>query len=168
MPRARAALDHVSQLARVARPGIAFEERVDGVVQRLGLEIVAGAEFLEEILGQAADVLRALAQTRHADGDHGEPVIKILAELLLRDHFPQVAVGGRDHAHAHADGPLAADAVELALLEHPQELGLRGGMQVAHLVQEDGAAIGQLELAAAHADGARKRSLLVAEQLAFQ
>ncbi len=77
----------------------------------------------------------------------------------------QVAVGGRDHAHAHADDLLAAHAVELALLQHAQQLGLRRAVQVAHFVQEDGAAVGQLELAAPRGGGAGERALLVPEQL---
>ena len=93
--------------------------------------------------------MRPLAQRRHADGHHAQPVIQILAELLLRHQRAQVAIGGRDHAHAHANDLLAAHAVELALLQHAQQLGLRGAVQVAHFVQKDGAAVGQLELAAA-------------------
>ena len=50
---------------------------------------------------------------------------------------------------AHADDLLAAHAVKLAFLQHAQQLGLRGAVQVADLVQENRAAVGQLELAAA-------------------
>ena len=114
------------------------------------LEVVARAELLQEVLGQRPDVLRPLAQRRHADRHHAQPVVEVLAELLLRHQRRQVAVGGRDHAHRHADGLLAAHAVELALLQHAQQLGLGGAVQVAHFVQEDGAAVGQLELAAPH------------------
>jgi hypothetical protein len=40
----------------------------------------------------------------------------------------------------------AADALQLAVLEDAKQLGLRGLVQVADLVQENNAAIGQLEL----------------------
>ena len=39
----------------------------------------------------------------------------------------------------------AADPAELALLEDPQELGLEIERQLAQLVEEHGAAVGQLE-----------------------
>ena len=47
-----------------------------------------------------------------------------------------------------ADRLLAADPLELAVLQHAQQLGLRRLVQVADFVEEDGAAVGQLELAA--------------------
>jgi hypothetical protein len=40
-------------------------------------------------------------------------------------------------------------------------------VQVAHFVQENGAAIGQLKFAAARSGGAGERALLVAEQFAL-
>ena len=49
----------------------------------------------------------------------------------------------------------AADARELALLEHAQELRLERQRHVADLVEEERAAGGRLELADAPLDGAR-------------
>ena len=43
----------------------------------------------------------------------------------------------------------AADPAELALLEHAQQLGLEVERQLAELVEEHGAAVGQLERALA-------------------
>ena len=93
--------------------------------------------------------MRALAQRRNADGHHAQAVEKVLAEFLLRNQRAQVAVGGGDHAHAHANGLLPAHAVELAFLQHAQQFGLRGAVQVAHFIKEDAAAIRQFEFAAA-------------------
>ena len=67
----------------------------------------------------------------------------------------------------HPDGLLAADALELAVLQDAQQLGLRRLVQVADFVEKDGAAVGQLELAAAQRRRAGERALLVAEQLAL-
>ena len=61
----------------------------------------------------------------------------------------------------------AADGLELALLEHAQELDLGLRRQLAHLVEEDRAAVGQLEAADAPLDRAGERALDVAEQLAL-
>ena len=61
----------------------------------------------------------------------------------------------------------AADALELALLEDAEQLGLGLQGQLADLVEEERAAVGQLEAADAPGDGAGEGALLVAEELAL-
>ena len=65
-------------------------------------------------------------------------------------------------------GRVAADAVELAVLEHAQQLHLRGGRHVADLVEEQRAAVGLLEAAGALAIGAGEGAALVTEQLGLE
>jgi hypothetical protein len=65
-------------------------------------------------------------------------------------------------------GSRAADALELALLQHAQQLGLQVERHLADLVEEQRAAVGELERAGARGDGAGERALLVAEQLALE
>ena len=77
----------------------------------------------------------------------------------------QVLVGGGDQTDVHPDGLVAADPLELPGLEHAQELGLRGRAELADLVEEQGAAVGLLELALAPGLRAGERPALVAEQL---
>ena len=79
------------------------------------------------------------------DGDDVEAVEEVLAEALLAHEGGEVLVGGGDDAHVHPDGPRAADALELALLQHAQELRLGHRREVADLVEEERAAVGQLE-----------------------
>ena len=62
----------------------------------------------------------------------------------------------------------AADARELALLQHAQQLRLQAERHVADLVEEEGAAGGGLELADAALGGAGERAALVAEELALE
>ena len=118
------------------------------VVDPLRPEVVAAAELVDEVLGERPDVLGPLPQRRHADRHDAQPVVEVLAEPLLRHQRRQVLVGGRDDADGHVARLLAADALELPFLQHAQQLGLRRLVQVAHFVEEDGAAVGQLELAA--------------------
>ena len=80
----------------------------------------------------------------------------------------EIAIGGGDQARVGADGARTAQPLELALLQHAQQLGLQLQRNLAHLVQEHGAAMRQLEAADALRDGAGERALLVAEHLAFQ
>ena len=67
----------------------------------------------------------------------------------------------------HANRLFAAEPLKLAVLQHAQQFGLRRLVQVADLVEEDAAAVGQLELAAPQRRGAGERAFLVAEQLAL-
>ena len=59
------------------------------------------------------------------------------------------------------------DALELAFLQDPQQLGLQFQRQIADLVEEQRPAVRQLEPALPRRDGAGERAALVAEQLAF-
>ena len=109
----------------------------------------------------------ALAQRRHADRHDAQAIEEILAERARGDQLVEPPVGGRDDAHRDANRLLAADALQLAVLQDAQQLGLRRLVQVADLVEKDRAAVGQLELAAPQRRRAGERALLVAEQLAL-
>src|SRR2546430_13505360 len=62
----------------------------------------------------------------------------------------------------------AAEALELALLEHAQDLGLGHRREVGNLVEEERAPVGQLEAALLAAGRAGERALLVTEQLRLE
>ena len=90
-----------------------------------------------------------------------EAVEEILAEAALGDLLLEVLVRGGEHADVDADGLLAAHALEGLLLQDAQHLGLGLEAHVADLVEEERAAVGELELAAPPRDrageGARAR-----------
>jgi hypothetical protein len=117
---------------------------------------------------QVGHVLGALAQGRHHHGQHVEPVEQVLAEGALADGLAQVLVGGRDDAHVHLAGHVAAQGLDLVVLEHAQQRGLEVRGHVADLVQEHGAPGGGLEQADLVAVGPGEGPALVAEQLAGQ
>ena len=124
-------------------------------------------ETVHEEVHEERDVLGAIAERREMDGEDVESVVEILAEGLFLDRFQQVAVGGGDDADIDPDRRLAADAVEFMLLQDVEQLGLDLGREFADLIEEDGAAVGELEAADAPGDGAREGPLLVAEELAL-
>ena len=62
----------------------------------------------------------------------------------------------------------SAEALELALLEHAQDLGLRDQREVGHLVEEERAAVRELEASFLASRGAGERALLVSEQLGLE
>ncbi len=101
-------------------------------------------------------------------GHDVEPVEEVLAERALAHRLPEVHVGRGDDPDVHGDGAGAAEALDLALLQRAQELGLEVDAQAAHLVEEQRAAVGQLELAGLARVGAGEGALLVAEQLRLE
>ncbi len=109
----------------------------------------------------------ALAQRGQPDGHHRQPVVEVLAEAPGLDLRLEIPVGGGDQAHVHAGRLDAAHALELALLERAQQLHLHLHGDLADLVQEEGAAVGQLEAAGLGGDSAGEGAALVAEQLAL-
>ncbi|MCY1296632.1 hypothetical protein D9M70_460300 [compost metagenome] len=58
-------------------------------------------------------------------------------------------MGGGDHPHVQRLHLVGAERLHFLLLQHAEHLGLQGERQVADLVEEQGAAIGQFELAGA-------------------
>ncbi len=117
---------------------------------------------------QLRHVLPPLTQGRHADRYDGEPVIQVLAEAPGRDLGLQVAVGGGDDAHVHLDPRVTADALEGLVLKGSHDLALRLQGHVAHLVEQQRAAVGALQHA--RAAGLRRRvgASLDAEQLLLE
>src|SRR5262245_14756964 len=162
------ALDRVIQLAHVTRPGMSEQH-----AHRLGLEAaevlaVAPRVALEERCGEQRDVVAALAQRRQDDLDRVEPEQQILAEAPGLDLGAEIGVGRRQQPHRDAARARRSDALELTGLEHAQQLRLLRRRDVRDLVEEQRAAIGQLEAADALVAGAGERAALVAEQLALE
>ena len=125
------------------------------------------AVLLHEVLHEPRDVLSPLAQGRHRDREDVEPVPEVLAEAAGLHLLVQPAVGGGHEAHVRLQRRGPAHALELAVLDHPQELGLQLEGQLADLVEEEGGAVGDLEAPLALGDGPGESALLVPEELAL-
>ena len=161
------ALDDVLQLAHVPRP-VVRDQQVHGRAVEAG-ELAAHllAVLVEEEGGQQRHVAVPVAQRRQVDGEHVEAVEQVRTEAAFLDQVRQVAVGGRDYAEIHVDRLRAAHAHDFALLEHPQQVGLRLEADVGDLVQKHRASGGGFELALLAVLGAGERALLVSEQFAL-
>ena len=114
---------------------------------------------------QRGQILQPLPQRRQLDREDVEPEIEVLPEVPSCDLVAQLPVGGRDHPHVDLASCLGADALQLAGLQRPQQLGLRLRAQVADLVEEERPSVGQLEPAQPPLGGAGERAPLVAEHL---
>ena len=162
------ALHDVLELADVAGPLVGLErghgfrrEPVDGLLH-------LAREPGQELFGDEGHVAGAVPKRRQLDGNHVEPVEEVLAELPLGDRPRQVAVGGGDDPDVRGNLLGAADAPELALLQHAEELDLHGRGHLADLVEKDGPAFGDFHEALLGGVRARERAAHVPEQLRFE
>src|SRR5207249_9534914 len=74
----------------------------------------------------------------------------------------------RDDPHVDPDDLAAADPLDLPLLQKPQQLHLEWHAHLGDLVEEQRAAVGQLESALTLDVGARVSAFLMAEQLGLE
>ena len=124
--------------------------------------------FCTKVLNEQRDVFPAIAQRRQLDLDDIQPIVEVLAEAAVLDHFRQVGVGRGHHSHVHFDRLAVADALELALLEHAQQLHLQRHGHRPHFIEEQRALVRLFEPTLTRADGAGERAAHVAEELRFE
>ena len=58
------------------------------------------------------------------DREDVQPVVEIAAKLAIGDHLFKIAVGGGDQAHVGVNQLIAAETLELLLLQHAQQFRL--------------------------------------------
>src|SRR5690606_17125215 len=107
----------------------------------------------------------ALAQRGHRDRNGVQPVVEVLAEAPAVYRLQHVHVGGGGHTHVGLLGLAAAHPDELSGLQHAQEAHLGAQRKFTHLIQEDGAVVGHLEVAFAGLVCPGERTFFMAEEL---
>ncbi len=93
---------------------------------------------------------------------------EVFAECAACNRIFQVTVGRGDDSHVAAHRDVVSDALEHPLLQNAQELYLHRRAHVADFVEEQRAALGNLETALTGGYGARERTLLMSEQLGLE
>src|SRR5271156_1317077 len=129
---------------------------------------VADGGDVQEPLRERQNIFAALTQGRDAQGDDVEAVVEILAEMMRGNFGLEVAIRRRDYSRIDMNRALAADALEVLILQEAQKLGLQGRRQVGNLVEEDAAAVGGLEPAGLVLDRAGERAAHMPEQFALE
>src|SRR5262249_39822068 len=114
------------------------------------------------------DVLAPLAQGRDGDGDDVEAVEEIGAEGAPGDGRGQGVVGGGQDADVDGDRLGTGDGPRVRALGDAGGGGLGLEGKLTDLVEEHGAAVGELEAADATDEGAGEGAALVAEELALE
>jgi len=66
----------------------------------------------KEVGGERLDVGRAIAQWRNLNREAVQSVVEVFPKAALGGDAPQVAIGGGNHPHIHADLAGSTDALE--------------------------------------------------------
>src|SRR4030095_7165163 len=98
-----------------------------------------------EMVDQQRKVFFPFAQGRHGDRKDVETVIEISTKAARRQLFVQLKVGGDNQSHVGRQSFFATYALELATLEHSQQLRLGQLAQLAYLIEEECSTPGQFE-----------------------
>ena len=97
--------------------------------------------------GEVGNVGAPMAERRQFDDPRRDAMVQVGAEAPVGEHRPEVAIGRGDDTDARGARLPAAEPVDDAFLEDTEDAGLRLRGHVADLVEEQRAAVGQLELA---------------------
>src|SRR5262245_52117318 len=161
-------LDHVLELADVARPVIPEESLSEVFGQRTHRPVVPLRVLRKEKVGQLRNLVAALAQRRDVRLNDLQAIVEVFTKIAAHHHLLEVAVGRGHDAHVDVNLLVASEFRELRVLQHVQQLCLQRRFHLADLVEEDRAAVRLLEFADARRRRTRECTLLVAEQLAFE
>ena len=149
----RGSLDDRSKLAHVARPLVCSQEQHVSWCRRERPTEEAKSGARREMLSHRGDVPPSVPERGEDDREHADAVPEVLPETSLADQPRHVTVRGCDDAHVHGVGVLPTDALEAAILQHPEQPDLRGRRQFGDLVEEERAAVRTLEPALPLCDG---------------
>ena len=118
-----------------------------------------------ELGSQSGDLFAAVAQRRDHQLDDGEAVVEILPEAPGSCLGGQVAIGAGDDADVDALHLPRADRLDLAFLQHAQELCLDRRGKLTHLVEHERSSVGFREEALPRLDRPGERASRVPEEL---
>ena len=115
------------------------------------------------------DVLPSIAQRWHLEVNHPEAVHQVLAELPRSNQLGEVPGRRRNHANVDPRGmALGANGLNLAVLEEAQQHRLHAQAHLADFVEENRAAVSDLQLPWLVAIGAGKTAFDVPEQFRLE
>ena len=102
------------------------------------------------------------------DLEAAQSVVQVFPQRAFGQHRTRVEVGGSQEANGDLDWPLRAHRPHLAVVEHPQQLGLVGQGKRFELVEEEDAGIGLHEQAGVVPVGPGERAAAMSEELALE
>ncbi len=119
------------------------------------------------MLGECNDILRTLAQRRHAKLKLSQTMEKILAKASRGYRCFQVLISSGNDAHVDFNFPITAQSVKRISVQHSQQLDLRVQLQFPDFIQEERAPVREFKQSRLGNIGPGERPFLVAEQFAL-
>src|SRR5918999_40009 len=104
-----------------------------------------GSQRQQKQAGQDDNVLPSLPQRRDKKGERIDAKIEVAAECFFLGQLVEVLVGCGDQTDIDSPVTDLTQAPELLLFQHLQRLGLNLEIHVAELIEEYGAAVGNLQ-----------------------
>ena len=123
--------------------------------------------FQDKMVGEQEDVASPVAQRRQVDGKDVQAVEEVGAEPPGGEVLFEDPIRCRDDPNVDLDHPAGTERLELLLLQDAQQLDLRRGGKLPHLVEEDRPPVRLLEPSAPLVKGAGKGPPFVPEELAL-
>ena len=150
------ALEHIAQLANIARPLMARED----INHRRGYvgdaAFVTAVEIGEQGFGDRLNVFLALPQRRQMDVKDIQPVEEIFAQVSAAHRFIGNLIGGGNHAHVDFELGLSTQAPNARVFQDAQQLGLRAEGHFTDLIEQQRPVLREFETAGAAFRSARK------------
>ena len=161
-------LDDVLQFTDISRIVMFHEPCHDFIGNARDVLALQVVELRDQVVDQQGNVFAALLKARQFQMDHADAIVQVVAERAGLDQLGQVLVRGRHDTDIDGDRLNTAERFDHSFLEHPQQSDLHGRRNIADLVQEDRAAVGQREPPRLVAFGVGEGPRFVPEQLALQ
>ena len=161
-------LDGMLQFADIAIPRMHLQLASGGIREYHLTFVVLLGEALDKQFGQWNNVFFPFPQRRNFHMDGIDTIKQVFAELALRHHFVQIAIGGTNQANVDGNGFVASHTHHGTALKHGEQLGLQPIRQIAYFVQEQGSSLRHFELARTIGMRIGKSAFLMSEQFAFE
>ena len=124
--------------------------------------------FAAKWCASAGKVVEAIPQRRQNDLKNVQPVIKVLPKQPFSDAVFEVDVRGGDHPDIEADPFVAAQPLDLFLLEHSQQFRLHRKRHIADLIKKNRPVVRRFEFPHAPLHGSGERPFDVPEQFGLE
>src|SRR5206468_548174 len=125
------------------------------------------ASLLEEVLGEAQDVVTSLAKRRQSQRYAGQAVVEVFAKTPLAPGRDEILVRRRDQPHVDRLVPRPAHAPDRPVLDRLQQLGLQVAGHQGDLVEEERPRVRELKEPRPGFSSVGERAAFVAEHLSL-
>src|SRR5580700_1428163 len=135
---------------------------------RVDRPVHAPGKLPGEVSDQQRNILATIPERRQQNRKNIQAIKQVGPELMVRNHFRQVAVCRRNQTSVALQRARTPEPLELTLLQNTQQLRLQFKRYFADFVQEDSASAREFKAPDALRDRACESASLMAEYLAFQ